>query len=257
MVTLESRLTHPDAALLHIVRPGDWFGTVLVLLAQSRRVTAVARTEVNFLWVQGDDLRALLRRRPEWFAELGRDVVHDMELVMQIAVDLMIRDASARCGAVLLRVAGRRWASGLDADLPSDIPALQGEFAMLCNVSRNTFSRIVSAFSSDGLVTFGYRSLTVNDPARLRVLVNAGRGHLVAGARGPSLRASSTDLPRRVHAPTVDGARTGPLHRDEERVLGPSRNLALVASERGRTGALVLSVRGPRSGPGRSTLSMR
>lgn len=174
MVTLESRLTHPDATLLHILRPGDWFGTVPVLLAQSRRVTAVARTEVNLLRVQGDDLRALLRRRPEWFAELGRDAVHNMELAMQIAVDLLIRDASARCGAVLLRMAGRRWASGLDADLPSEIPASHGELAMLCNVSRNTFSRIVSAFSSDGLVTLGYRSLTVNDPARLRVLVNAG-----------------------------------------------------------------------------------
>jgi len=39
---------------------------------------------------------------------------------------------------------------------------------MLCNVSRNTFSRIVRGFSSHRLVTLNYRSLTVNDPARLR-----------------------------------------------------------------------------------------
>jgi CRP/FNR family cyclic AMP-dependent transcriptional regulator len=174
VVTLRSRLTHPDAVLLHMLRPGEWFGTVPVLLQRSRRVTAVARTDVNLLRVPGDELRALLRRRPEWFAELGRDAISSMDLAMQIAADLLIRDASARCAAVLLRLAGRRWASGPEADLPSEIPASQTELAMLCNVSRNTFSRVVREFSSRRLVTLDYRSLTVNEPARLRVVADAG-----------------------------------------------------------------------------------
>jgi CRP-like cAMP-binding protein len=174
VVTLQSKLTHPDAVLLHMLRPGEWFGTVPVLLERSRRVTAVARTDVNLLRVPGDELRALLRRRPEWFAELGRDAIYNMDLAMQIGADLLIRDASARCAAVLLRLAGRRWASGPEADLPSEIPASQTELAMLCNLSRNTFSRVVRAFSSHRLVTLDYRSLTVNDPARLRDVADSG-----------------------------------------------------------------------------------
>jgi len=174
VVTLQSRLTHPDAMLLHMLRPGEWFGTVPVLLERKRRVTAVARTDVNLLRVPGDELRALLRRRPEWVAEIGRDAVHYMDLGMQIAADLLIRDASARCAAVLLRLAGRRWASGPEADLPSEIPASQTELAMLCNLSRNTFSRVVRELSSRSLVTLNYRSLTVNDPARLRDVADAG-----------------------------------------------------------------------------------
>jgi CRP-like cAMP-binding protein len=174
VVTLQSKLTHADAVLLHMLRPGEWFGTVPVLLGRSRRVTAVARTDVNLLRVPGDELRALLRRRPEWFAELGRDAVHNLDLGMQTAADLLIRDASARCAAVLLRLAGRRWASGPEADLPSEIPASQTELAMLCNLSRNTFSRVVKELSSRGLVTLNYRSLTVNDPARLRAVADAG-----------------------------------------------------------------------------------
>jgi CRP-like cAMP-binding protein len=174
VVTLQSKLTHPDAVLLHMLRPGEWFGTVPVLLKRSRRVTAVARTDVNLLRVPGDDLSALLRNRPEWFVELGRDAVYNMDLAMQIAVDLLIRDVLARCAAVLLRLAGRRWASGPEANLPSEIPASQTELAMLCNVSRNTFSRVVKELSSRGLMTLNYRSLTVNDPARLRVVADAG-----------------------------------------------------------------------------------
>jgi len=174
VVTLQSRLTHADAVLLHMLRSGEWFGTVSLLLKRGRRVTAIARTDVNLLRVPGDELRALLRRRPEWFAELGRDAVYNLDLAMQIAADLLIRDASARCAAVLLRLAGRRWASSPDAGLPSEIPASQTEAAMLCNVSRNTFSRVLRGFSARGLVSLNYRSLTLDDPARLRDVADAG-----------------------------------------------------------------------------------
>lgn len=174
VITLSGKFTHPDAVLLHMLRPGDWFGTVPVLIERSRRITAIARTDVDTLCVPGDQLRALLRHHPEWVIELGRDLAYYMDLGMQIASDLLIRNASARCAAVLLRLAGRRWASDPDADLPSEIPAPQTELAMLCNVSRNTFSRVVKEFTSRRLVTLGYRSLTVNDPARLRDVADSG-----------------------------------------------------------------------------------
>jgi len=64
--------------------------------------------------------------------------------------------------------------SAPDADLPSEIPALQDELAMQCNVSRNTFSRVVKEFASHRLVTLNYRTLTVDDPARLRVVADSG-----------------------------------------------------------------------------------
>ncbi|MBK6351780.1 MAG: winged helix-turn-helix domain-containing protein [Proteobacteria bacterium] len=65
-------------------------------------------------------------------------------------------------------MASRRWASGPEADTSSEIPASQAELAMLCNVSRNTFSRVVGEFSRRRLVVLNYRSLTVTEPARLR-----------------------------------------------------------------------------------------
>lgn len=174
VVTLQSRLTHPDAVLLHMAWPGDWFGTWSVLLGKGRRISAIARTDVSLLRIPGADVRTLLRRRPQWHTELARDAVHGTDVAMQIAADLLIHNASARCAAVLLRLAGRRWISGPHADLPVEIPAAQDELAMLCNVSRATFSRVVKDLSSLGLLTLDYRSLTLNDPARLRDIANAG-----------------------------------------------------------------------------------
>ncbi len=45
---------------------------------------------------------------------------------------------------------------------------------MLCNVSRSTFSRVMQDFSRRQLVTLNYSSLTLNDPAQLRAVVEAG-----------------------------------------------------------------------------------
>ena len=45
---------------------------------------------------------------------------------------------------------------------------------MLCNISRKTFSRVVGEFSKLGLVTVGYKSLTVHDPAGLRDVADSG-----------------------------------------------------------------------------------
>lgn len=173
VVTVECRFIHPDVVLMHMLRPGEWFGTVPLLVEQSRRINVIARTDVELLRVPADDLRALLHRHPKWVAELGRDVVYSLDVAMQGAADLLIRNAPARCAAVLLRLAGRRWVSGPDAGLPSGIPASQTELAMLCNVSRNTFSRVVKEFSRRRLVTLNYRSLTVNDPSRLRGVADA------------------------------------------------------------------------------------
>jgi CRP-like cAMP-binding protein len=174
VITLQSRVVHPDAALVHMMWPGEWFGTFSVLLGKGRRLSAFARTDVVLLRIPGEDLKELLRRCPQWYPELWRDTVHGMDVAMQMAADLLIQSTPARCAAVLLRIAGRRWPSSPEADLPVVIPASQHELAMYCNVSRNTFSRVVKDLSSRGLLSVNYKSLTLSDPARLREIADAG-----------------------------------------------------------------------------------
>jgi CRP-like cAMP-binding protein len=172
VVALQGRFTHPDALMVQFVWPGEWFGTVPMLARRRRSATMIARTDLEFLRVSGSDLRFLLQQRPEWNAELAHDLVYWLDLSMQGLIDMLIRDSSARCAAVLLRLAGRRWASGPEAHRPRDLPASQVELAMLCNVSRNTLNRVLQEFSDQRLVTLGYKSLTVDDPARLRAVAD-------------------------------------------------------------------------------------
>jgi CRP/FNR family transcriptional regulator len=175
VVLVQTRFPHSDAMLLHMLRAGEWFGALARLNKDHRRVfTTIARTDVELLRVPFDELNDLLQRHPEGYAKFGLNAIHMLELATQCAGDLLIKDSAARCAAGLLRMAGRRWASDPEADLPSEIPASQVELAMQCNVSRKTFSRIVSEFSGAGLVTIGYKWLTVQDPARLRHVAEGG-----------------------------------------------------------------------------------
>lgn len=172
VVLLHSRFAHPDAILLHMVHPGDSFGSTPALLAHARVATASARTPVQVLRVAGDDLRGLIKCRPEWAGELGRDLLHHCEVAMQAAGDLLIRDTAARCAAVLLRLGGRRWAEDEQADQPSHVPASQSEIAMMVNVSRNTLNEVLRVFTERGIVALEYRSVLLKDPARLRKIAD-------------------------------------------------------------------------------------
>jgi len=169
VILVQYSVTHPDSVGLHLLRAGEWFGTLEWMSRERRRFSVIARTDVELLRVPGVRMPGLLRHHPEGIARLGWNA-GGLEMAVQGAADLLIRDASARCAAVLLRLAGRRLASEPEANLPSEIPATQAELAMNCNVSRKTFSRVVGEFSGAGLVSIGYKWLTVEDPARLRAL---------------------------------------------------------------------------------------
>ena len=82
---------------------------------------------MELLRVPGDDLRALLQRRPEGVARLGRNAVYGLDLAMQTASDLLIREASARCAAALLRLAVFRVRPRLLSYRKASAPAADAE----------------------------------------------------------------------------------------------------------------------------------
>lgn len=174
VITVQCRFAHPDAVLLHFLWPGHWFGSLDVLAGRRRRYSAIARTNVALLQIPSGDVRALLQAFPEGAARLGGNAVYGFDMSMQAAADLLIRDAAARCAAVVLRLADRRWASGHQADVPVEIPVSQTELAMLCNVSRKTLSGVLRRFAEEGLLTAGYRTLTLHRPRLLRIVSDAG-----------------------------------------------------------------------------------
>lgn len=170
-VEVQARVPHADAVFTHLIHAGHWFGAAPMTAGRPRRVTALSRTDVQLIYVVAEDLRDVLERHPAWWQQLGREVVYALDVMLQIASDLLIPDTTARCATVLLRFADRRSAHLKRFSTPSEIPATQTELAMACNVSRNTFNEVLRRFESAGWVQIGYRSIRVTDPAALLRLV--------------------------------------------------------------------------------------
>lgn len=174
VILLQGRFPHPDAVMFHMLHAGDWVGSVPVLTNRIRYATASARTEAELLLIPGDELRALLRRKPQHALELSMDLAYHLDVALQAAADLLIRDSEARCAAALLRLGGCRRTSDPGMNGPSEVPASQAELAMLTNTSRNTLNGALGRFAESGFITLGYRAVRIENPARLRQIADGG-----------------------------------------------------------------------------------
>lgn len=158
----------PDTPAIHVCTAPYWFGSNPLNSNLPRSVSMIARTPGIVARLPQQALATMLAEHPHWWKWISLGVSEIFMLVSQIATDLLIRDSRRRCIAVLLRLADRR-AHG-DAAVVMEIG--QDELAAMANMSRQTGGPILHALAAAGLVTAGYRNITVHDPAALRAIVD-------------------------------------------------------------------------------------
>lgn len=170
-ISITTSLGAPDSPVLHIGHPGQWFGFVPLFSAIARPNSIVARSDAVLASLSQSELERLLSNHPDWWRHVGALGIHYGNIAINTAADLMIRDSKRRCAASLLRMADCRF---VDRGGQSTIeaPLSQDELAALSNLSRTSISTILHGLVTDGLITLGYRSVTLHDTARLRTLVD-------------------------------------------------------------------------------------
>lgn len=156
-----------DVAPIHIVRPPFWFGLNPIVAGEARNVTVTARSECLVAQAPQHVLAAIMAERPEYWRLTGQLLVDTVAIAVQAVADLMLRDNRRRCIAVLLRVADCR--NFGDAPVKADIA--QEELAAMSNLSRQTVGPILHELERSGLIALGYRSIDLQNPARLRDIV--------------------------------------------------------------------------------------
>lgn len=142
-----------------------------LFVGKSRPNSMVARTDVTLATISEAEVEALLAPRPEWWRHIGTLGILSANLATSIAADMMIRDSSRRCAAALLQLADCRHADQPGAQKIS-APLSQEELASISDLSRTSISTILHDFETAGLITLSYRSITLNNPVRLRALVD-------------------------------------------------------------------------------------
>lgn len=170
-VALSTALSTPDAPTMHIVHPGHWFGYVTLFGEAGLHNSIMARSDVVLAYFTHGALEQLLAGRPEWWRHVGRLGIMYGHGAINAAGDLMIRDSRRRCIAAMLRIADCRFRDPPGANA-IEAPLSQDELAAVANLSRTSVSTILHDLGIEGLITIGYRSVILNDPAHLRRLVD-------------------------------------------------------------------------------------
>jgi CRP-like cAMP-binding protein len=164
---LEASLRTGEMAWIDMNRAPFWLVSRSMIIGNRRLVTAVARTEIIACHVPQAQLLGYLNEHPQDRAQMMRVAVATFEMALAALADALIPDNQRRAIAVLLRIAGPAAA----AETPVVVPVGQDELARLSNQSRQTVGDLLRALAADGVVTLGYRRITINGPARLQALL--------------------------------------------------------------------------------------
>ncbi len=162
--SLEVFVYHPQLheQLLHISRPGTWFGQRVAYGASQRRSVSVrARTRTSAVVIPRQKIEAMIKEEPlclKYFALLSE--LHLQEC-LTVIVELSQRDSFSKVCTRLISLGISLVRGGNAATI--EIPVTHDEFAGLCGISRKTLSRVLNELKQAGVVDVHYRSITILD----------------------------------------------------------------------------------------------
>lgn len=154
----------------HVAAPGFWFGELEFLTGLPRVFEMEAVGETQVLHLPAHDLERIAKENADAWRDLARLSALNEATAVAAADDLMIRDPRQRLAAVLLRLSSHRAAFQGILPIPA-IPATQAEIADAANLSRTKAAALLAEFAGAGLVTAGYRTVTLDDPGGLSALL--------------------------------------------------------------------------------------
>jgi CRP-like cAMP-binding protein len=164
-------LNSPGAATSMLALPGDW-GGLAPLFGEPRMGDGVATVPTTLLWVPLHRARKLLADNPGWWQCIAWLMALWTRRAFLLMADLQVADSRARIAGVLLSLTDRRRSGneGLTLFLT------QAELGSIANLSRNTARLILLDLEERGLITLGYRNITLENPAGLRTIADTPPG---------------------------------------------------------------------------------
>lgn len=153
--------------ILYVLRAGEFFGEASLFNGGRQRMTATALEPCETMMISRGPFMGFLGKHP------------DILVKMLSTLSLRLRGAEERIGRLVFADAYEKVASALVNALEEmKVPLRAGaevslaltrkELAGLVGVSRETFTRVVTAFKKAGLVRIKNRRIAVVNPARLK-----------------------------------------------------------------------------------------
>lgn len=157
--------------LIHVARPGSWFGEGPALTGQPRAIGLKATRETVLLHLPLPAIYEITTADPgAWKFFTLVPLAHARNLVGALD-DMMIRNPTKRVIAILLRLGGCRIVTEPNIRGPIEIDTSQEDLARIANLARTTVGPILRELESLGLIEVQYRCVHLDAPDRLRAML--------------------------------------------------------------------------------------
>jgi len=156
--------------LLDILRGGDYFGNLRIFAGQNYTETAMAQTDSCILQISTENFEKILNRHPDVLLKVLQAVGQRLEESQEIIKQLRVYTVEQRIAAALIRLAGKLGEEKGQTVL-IQLPFSRQDLAGMTGATIETVSRVMSRFSSEGLVSTGRKWVVINDLAQLKEIV--------------------------------------------------------------------------------------
>jgi len=158
-----SRVVKGRRVILQILRQGDVFGDVPVLLGMSEHLDARAIEDSIVFELNRGALVQLLQTRPlvarRWFLSMA----DRMAGLQYRLLDVLATGIDVQLASLILR----------EADESGRVQITQSNLAALLGVRRSSIHRVLKELEASGLIALRYRSVTVTDRSGLEAVLHA------------------------------------------------------------------------------------
>lgn len=153
----------------HINRPGAWFGEGPLLTGGQRSMTFRAMEETEVVLVPLAALRPLLASDVAFAGMIAMLTREACQSSIEVACELLIRDAPRRVAATLLRITAVR--EGVKSAFAQGFRISQADLAEMACLSRNHVNRILNDLQASGLISLSYNHIEIKRPDDLAAFV--------------------------------------------------------------------------------------
>lgn len=152
--------------LLDILQGGEYFGHLAIVNQQAYSETAIAQTDCCILQISAQNFETIMNRYPDVTMKVLKAVGQRLEESQETIKQLSVYTVEERIAATLLRVA-RKLGEQKQTGTLIQIPFSRQDLAAMTGTTVETVSRVMSRFSSEGLISTGRKWVVLKDLERL------------------------------------------------------------------------------------------
>lgn len=157
--------------ILYVLTEGDYFGELNLLKTEALEFTAIALEDTHLCTIKKTDFDGLLSAYPSLYAKILEHAYERIYALESMIQTLTAKDVDARIATLLLKLADQ---FGIMKQGRIEIPLklTREEMANHIGLTRETVSRKLSQFQTDGLIAFSdSRSIAILNSEALEVMV--------------------------------------------------------------------------------------